>query len=81
MLVIQVAEWCVYHFCTHTCPKKRQEDAILALVDTEKLPIAPVANHRDMTARTMAIHTKGCEQVFKHGGKAIWKSLPIVELK
>lgn len=71
MLVIQVAGCCVYHLCTHTCPKKRQEDAIAALNDTEKLPTAPIANHRDMTARTMAIHTKGCEQVFKQGDRAI----------
>lgn len=52
-----------------------------ALVDTGKLPIAPIANHRDMTTRSTAIPTGRCEYIFKQGGRTTWKTLPITELK
>lgn len=58
-------------------PTTRQEDAIAALVDTGKLPMATIANHRDATTRTMSIPTGGSEQVLR----AIWEALAIAELK
>lgn len=40
-----------------------------ALVDTGKLPIAPIANHRDMTTRSTAIPTEGVRTFSNKGAE------------